>query len=199
MKFPNQLAFTPYVNKFSLGFTIIELMIVLAIASVLLMFSVPTFVSSSVKSSIRANMGNLSSDLAYARSSAITRSNSVSLCPSNVSITPQACGNGTWEDGWLTFFDDNDSGVLDSGEEIIRVSPSVGRNVSIRLDNSIRFSSRGLTNNVSEFVFCNSQDDSAFYAKSLVINLAGLIRTSRDTDSDGVQNGGEGGGNLSCL
>lgn len=179
------------------GFTIIELMVVVAISAVLLTLAVPSFDDSASKSAIRKGVNDLLSDLAYARSAAVTRSQPVSICPSDTSGA-QACGTGGWNDGWLVFYDTNESGGLDSGEEVIRVGAAIGRRVTITLDNNVLFSSRGLNPAVSEFVLCKSGSDDDSYARSVLVNLGGLVRGSRDTDGDGIHNGGEGGGNLSC-
>jgi len=180
------------------GFTLLELMAVIAILSLLVMMAAPSFEDTTTKASIRAGTTDLATDLAYARSAAVTRSESVSLCASDESITPRVCNNGSWDDGWLVFYDTDEDAVLDAGEEVVRMGASLGRRVALTLDNAVTFSGKGVKDLVSEFRFCSADDDNARYARSIVVNVGGLVRYSRDTDSDGIHNGGEGGGNLSC-
>ncbi|ACR11044.1 hypothetical protein TERTU_3176 [Teredinibacter turnerae T7901] len=185
------------VNANQSGFTIIELMVVVAIAAVLMVLAVPSFEDSSAKSAVRAGVNNLQSDLAFARSTAITRSRPVAICASDTSAG-RNCGTGDWNEGWLVFLDPNSNGALDAGEELVRIGSALGARVSISLDNPVLFNGRGMNSAVSEFVFCRAGSTEAMYARSVLVNLGGLVRASRDSDGDGIHNGGEGGGNLSC-
>ncbi|TVZ40121.1 type IV fimbrial biogenesis protein FimT [Alteromonadaceae bacterium 2753L.S.0a.02] len=180
------------------GLTIIELMVVIAIAAVLMTIAVPSFEESSTKSEIRKGVNNLLSDLAFARSVAITRSQSVSLCASDTAGA-QTCGTGDWNEGWLAFIDSNEDGALNNGEEIVRIGSAIGNRVAITLDNQVTFDSKGMNQAVSQFVICKANDSSASYSRAVLVNLGGLVRGSRDTNGDGIHNGGEGGGNLSCT
>ncbi|WP_045857939.1 GspH/FimT family pseudopilin [Teredinibacter purpureus] len=185
------------VNK-SLGFSLVELMVVLAIAAMLLVVATPGFMDTSAKSIVRAGVTELASDLAYARSSAITRSTSVSICPSDEESSPRECNDGDWVDGWLIFYDTDEDGNLDAGEEVARVGSSMNARLAITVDNTVTFNRRGGKTNVSEFVFCIDEDTGDFNTRSIVVNVGGLVRGSRDTDEDGIHNSGESGGNLAC-
>ncbi len=180
------------------GFSMIELMVVLAIAAILLMIAMPSFVNSAAKGAIRSGVNELAADLAFARSSAVTRPGAVSVCASDITVTPRACDNGDWSEGWLVFFDDDEDGVIDSGDELLRITEGTGSKVVITLDNSVTFDKKGQKNNVSEFKFCHATDDGAQFARALIVNIGGLVRRSRDTDDDEIHNTGESGGNLSC-
>lgn len=181
------------------GFTLVELMVVVAIAALLLMVAAPNFTDTAARSAIRGGMQDLAADIAFARSAAVTRSQPVSLCASNDQVTPRTCGNGVWRSGWLAFYDANEDGVLDAGEEVIRMGNGLSERVNITLDNTVTFDGRGTKSTVSEFRFCASHSTAPIYAQSLVVNIGGLVRHSRDTDGDGIDNSGESGGNLSCL
>ncbi|WP_188150140.1 GspH/FimT family pseudopilin [Teredinibacter waterburyi] len=189
---------SPHNIRRNTGFSVIELMIVLSIASILLMVAIPSFVETTARSAIRTSVNELATELSMARNAAVTRSSSVSLCPSDVSITPQACDNGDWNEGWLTFYDDDGDGTLDAGEILIRIHDALGSRVDITLDNTVTFNSRGMKANVSEFKICRAGNTDAAYARSVVVNVGGLVRGARDTDQDGIFNSGEGGANLSC-
>ncbi|SMF01287.1 type IV fimbrial biogenesis protein FimT [Alteromonadaceae bacterium Bs31] len=180
------------------GFSLIELMVVLSIAAILLMVSMPSFVDSSAKGKIRAGINELATDLAFARSTAVTRPANVSICASDISVTPRACGNGAWNEGWLVFVDVDGDGVIDTGDELVRITEGMGNMVAVSLDNAVTFNKKGQKSNVSEFKFCNAGDKDAHFARALLVNIGGLVRRSRDTDDDGIHNTGETGGNLSC-
>ncbi|WP_075187612.1 GspH/FimT family pseudopilin [Teredinibacter haidensis] len=185
-------------NKPTVGFTLVELMVVVAIAAILLTVAVPSFVETSARAVIRSSVVDLAADLSFARSAAVTRSESVSVCPSNESITPRACNNGAWNQGWMVFYDLDEDGDLDTGEEVVRVASAFGAKVDVTLDNTVTFDSKGAKKTVSEFVFCSSRSSNATFTRSLVVNIGGLVRGSRDTDSNGIHNSGEGGSDLVC-
>jgi len=186
------------IGKQSKGFTLVELMVVLAIAALLLVVAVPSFTDTAARAAIRSGMQDLAADLAYARSSAVTRNRSVSVCASDSATTPRTCDGSAWQKGWITFFDADENGALDAGEDIVRMANAISERVNITLDNAVTFDGRGTKTTVSEFKFCASHSNNAAYAQAVLVNIGGLVRHSRDTDGDGIDNAGEGGGNLSC-
>ena len=78
------------------GFTLLELMVTLAVASILAVIALPSFRDLLRKNQVSSANNALLADLSYARSEAITRGNIVSICPSSDGATctaaGQACG-----------------------------------------------------------------------------------------------------------
>lgn len=111
------------------GLTTVELLIVLAVGAVLVGFGLPSLHELALEQLVRDTATQLQLDATYARSEAITRGNSVSLCTSN---TGTACTRTGWQDGWITFIDSDGNGVLDGANTILRVThnPAVGVVVS---------------------------------------------------------------------
>ena len=94
------------------GFTLIELMITLAIAAILLTVGVPSFQSMMRNNRAATHMNEMITALNLARSEAAKRGLRVSLCPST---NQAACTGGTsWNNGWIVFIDTstNDSSVI---------------------------------------------------------------------------------------
>ena len=82
------------------GFTIIELMVVVAIGAVLALIAVPSFRDTLNTTRQSSAVGLLMSDLNQARGEAIKRNGRVLVCVRNVAGTD--CGAGTdWRAGWL--------------------------------------------------------------------------------------------------
>jgi len=108
------------------GFTLTELMVVLAIVAILLTIGVPSYryVTNSYRMSAEVN--GLLGDLQYARSEAIKEGQTVTTC---VSTNGTACTGGTaWASGWIVFSDPNGNATVDAGETVLRVqSPFTGR------------------------------------------------------------------------
>src|SRR5690606_19858473 len=83
------------------GFSLLELMVTLAVASVLVTVGVPGFFDIVRNNRAAANANEMVSAFSIARSEAIRRGARVSICSS---ANQTACG-GTWTDGWIVFVD----------------------------------------------------------------------------------------------
>lgn len=105
----------------SKGFTLVELMITVSIASILLAVAVPNYQSLMRDSRLTTQANELMTALHYARSEAVKRSVRVTICKSS---DGSACNNGSnWQDGWLIFSDTGAAGSVDGTDEILRVFP----------------------------------------------------------------------------
>ncbi len=94
------------------GFTLIELMVILAIVAIVAGFGVPQLSRMLQTNRADAALISLSSHLAYARSEAVKGSSSISIA----GLTA-----GQWELGWVVFVDNNGDGVLDPEDQSLRV------------------------------------------------------------------------------
>ncbi|POZ60501.1 GspH/FimT family pseudopilin [Chromobacterium alticapitis] len=89
------------------GFTLLELMMVIAILAIILAFAVPAYQNTVAMESIQAESSNLYSDILYARSEAIKQGQYVLVCQSSnsgtVSPTCDAAGGNSadWKVGWI--------------------------------------------------------------------------------------------------
>ena len=95
-----------------IGFTLIELMVALAILGIVVGFGVPQISRIVQNNRLVASLNSLSAHLTYARSEAVKRSTNVSVAP----LTPP-----NWLLGWQVFVDQNADGILDPGEQQLRV------------------------------------------------------------------------------
>lgn len=82
------------------GFTLVELMVTLAIGTILLMIAVPQFTSAIQTQQSNAETTNLMNDLQFARSEAIKEGQNVTICASS---NGTSCSGTTWNSGWIIF------------------------------------------------------------------------------------------------
>jgi type IV fimbrial biogenesis protein FimT len=85
------------------GFTLIELMVTVAILAVLLVLAVPSFSSTISRSRVASAASSLSVAFTTAKSEAVKRGRSVTVCKSaNISAAQPTCAtSGDWSTGWI--------------------------------------------------------------------------------------------------
>lgn len=109
------------------GFTLVELMITLAVVAILVALAAPPFQSFVENNRSVTATNEFLSALTLTRSEAVKRDRVTVLCASSDGAT---C-TGAWNEGWIAFEDANGNGALDGGEEIFLVAEERGGGVSI--------------------------------------------------------------------
>jgi type IV fimbrial biogenesis protein FimT len=105
------------------GFTLIELMTVLALAAIVLAAGAPNLIELVRAQQLKAATSDVFSALALARAQAMARNQRVEVVP--------AGENGTdWASGWTVFVDRDDDRMPGQGDEIISVHGPLARGVS---------------------------------------------------------------------
>lgn len=123
------------------GFSLIELMVTIAVLAVLLALAAPSFAALVRQWRLTSAAETLAGDLRLARSTAIRTSRPVALCTRN----GDQCGTGgNWAtSGWLIFSDLNDDGVLGAGEPLIAQRGPQAGIASINRASALRFRNNG--------------------------------------------------------
>ncbi|MDR3419099.1 MAG: GspH/FimT family pseudopilin [Nevskia sp.] len=87
------------------GYTLIELIVAIAIAALLIAIAVPSFLTTVRNNRGVADANGMLAVLTLARSEAIRRDNYVSICVSTTSTPNYCASSGTWDQGYLMFVD----------------------------------------------------------------------------------------------
>ncbi len=175
------------------GFTLIELMTILAVAAVLFTVATPAlqlFVNNSRQTSA---VNDFVSSLHIARNTAITTNARVTMCASEGGLDCEAVA---WNDGWIVFTDQNSNRQVDAGESIVGTSTGnddlaiqSGQFPSFLMYRpSGRAMTVAVTGNVGQFTICDRRG--VDHAKAVILDLSGRPRISKHSMT---------GTPLSCL
>ena len=98
------------------GFTLPELLVSLAVMAVLVSFAAPTVQNLMKDRQVTNTARVLHTSLLLARSVAVARASTVSLCKS---LNGTTCNNGQddWRSGWLVFADGDSNGEFDAVQD----------------------------------------------------------------------------------
>ena len=179
------------------GYSLIELMSILAVVSILLTVGLPLMNVFFEGNRMITNTNDLVAGLNIARSEAIKQQIRITLCQSDDGAS--CTGTGQWEDGWIVFQDPNGNVTVDGGERILRLNAGAeGNQVTIRSDdvtnlitNSVSFTSRGLPKALNggvqtgTFRVCDDRglkvnaDGSTTVARGVNLSPSGKVRSTK--------------------
>ena len=140
------------------GFTLVELMVTVAIAAILLGVAMPAFQSTARNNAVRATTNDLISSINLARQQSMSMRTQVELSPAA----------GGWSNGWQLTFDDSSAG------EDAEFTPR--RNVSVTSTSSdLVFRSRGGLENGGNVEFTIVHDDSSTSSRTICVSFFGKV------------------------
>lgn len=117
------------------GFTLLELMITVAVLIILLAIAVPSFQGLMASNRLTAATNEFIAALNTSRAEAIRRGQRVILCASS---NGTGCTDTDWTQGWILFNDsDNDAAFDGSPEAILRIGSLASPGISIVGNSSV--------------------------------------------------------------
>ena len=161
-------------KRLNQGFTLLELMITLAIVAVLMTIALPSMQDFIKNERLVTQLNSLLSHLQYARSEAVTRHQQVVLCASDNGST---CTTGDWQDGWIMFADTDASGGVSGTDSILKVKDALEGDTTLSSTGGKRviYDDRGFSpNSNATFSLCDSRGPT--FGKSITISNTGRIR-----------------------
>lgn len=190
-----------HMTKNNHGFTLIELIVTLAVFAILVAVAAPSF-NSYVDSSRRASEVNLlSGALSYARSEAIKYDSTISIC-AQTDGAETCSGTNDWSNGWLVFADADADGVVDTGETVLRIFKPIATGSTITETSTFapsHLTYRGsgfITVTRAEFKYCGNRG--AIDARAVIVSKTGRARLSLDSNDSGAIHEDSTGTDLTC-
>jgi len=157
------------------GFTLVELMVVVAIAGMAMAFAIPAMGTFIKNERLVTQINTLVGHLAYARSEAVTRRQQVILCASS---NMTSCSGADWATGWILFIDADNGSDFDAGEQILRAKApleGIGTTLVSSAGSMVIYDNRGFSPNANG-VFSLCDDRGAAHVKSISITNTGRVR-----------------------
>ena len=170
-----------YVMRRENGFTLIEMMIAIAVTALLLSLAVPAvdlFVATSRQTGA---INDFVSSIHVARSTAVTTNARVTVCPSQSGLD---CDAASWEQGWIVFADFDNNFSVGGNEAVVASSGPVDGlsfqsgefpNVMVYRPNG-RVISASAGGNAGQFTVCDDRGDE--HAKVMIVDLSGRPRVA---------------------
>ena len=140
------------------GFTLIEMMIVIAILAILAGIAIPNYLAWLPKSRLNGASRQLMGDLMAARMKAVSQNCDVRLA--------FVAGDAEYK----IWTDNNNNDSIDSGEEITKDIQSDYHDVTIDTDRNIEFSPRGTANSYGNVTLTNSAS-----SRLVKVNITGRV------------------------
>jgi type IV fimbrial biogenesis protein FimT len=188
----------PPVGNAISGLTLVELLVTIAVGTILLTAAVPSFREVIANNRVATQANTLVTALNLARSEAVRRGVRVAMCKSgsSTSSTPGCSTVANWEAGWLVFVDNNGDGNCADGDgdgrcdsdngEILRVAGPLAQGMTLRpgtnYTNWVAYLPTGTAqgNPGRDGAFRLYDDRGPADGRCIKINVAGHISTSVD-------------------
>lgn len=181
---------------FQVGVTLVELLVVIAITGVLASVAIPSYINMIISNRVSSITSDFHSNLLLARSEALKRGMTVSICKSaNAEVAGASCdpspsvagSNVGWGSGWIMFVDFNRDGNLNGDDTLLRAQGRLITNIqdgAIVPANGIEFISFGVTGQT--FTAVNFQilapTGHANLEKAVCVAVGGRARVGRAPD-----------------
>ena len=180
------------------GFTLPELLVVLALFAILMTQLIPDLSAATQQNRLYAIANAFSQQLQLTRNTAIQRNQKISLCKSD---SGTQCSTSTqWEAGWILFENLDGDGRVDSVDPILQRYNPLPHGITLRgvgnFKNRITYKPTGDSTSFSRLLFCDQNQLTG--SQVIYISSTGRIRIAKDDDGDGIPEDGNGDNIESC-
>lgn len=172
MNFLHKKSFRILGNK---GFTLVELMVTIAIAAILATIAIPNMTQMMTRYRLSNENTSLMLDFVLARGEAANRSTRVTVCQST---NGTSCAADNWGTGRIVFVDRGAVGSIDAGDEILRVSSAIKDGdamTSTANSTSLSYDASGTPSTNFTVTTCKA----GFSGAQVIIYPTGRVRSNR--------------------
>ncbi len=162
----------------SKGFTLLELIIIIAIIGITMAIAAPGLRNMIANNQVASNAGDFVSALQFAKAEAVARVNPVIICKKNTASTGCIAG-GDWSGGWIVFSDDNGNDAIDApGEVVLLVHDALDGRITFgstaEVGDFISFRPSGTSNVTSTGILIMCTDNNFdFSARGVLVTITG--------------------------
>jgi type IV fimbrial biogenesis protein FimT len=172
----------------SKGFTLLELVIIIAILGITMAFAAPGLGTMISNNRISAAINDFVAAQQLAKAEAASRVNPTTLCKRNVAGS-DCVGGGDWSAGWIVFSDNNGNAAVDAGETILLRHEALDARITLGgtggVTTSITYQPSGTSSLTSTevLIIC---DDRGFAqsAKGVLVTITGRGSVMKSSDTD---------------
>lgn len=166
------------------GFTLIELIITLAIMGILSAYGLPNFYELKLNKQLQSERNRLTGSLQLARSYSVMHQSFVIVCPS---LSGNGCDNqSNWHEGWIIFTDKNKNRQLDPEDRLLRHEDAMVKQiqaVSSSHRSKIRYNNIGFSPGTNLSInFCDPRGEEK--AIALIVSNSGRVKQSKPISSN---------------
>lgn len=166
------------------GFTLIELMVTLTVLAVVAMIAAPSFQQAALSSRLTSYANAFSASLKLARSEAIKRNATVTMCRSADGTS--CAGTGSWEQGWIVFNDANANSTVDGAETRFAYEPAASPDYSITSAGGVyalNFKGSGMSATTETVTLCRASPTPGTQKRTIGIDATGRTSVARVNDA----------------
>ena len=164
------------------GFTIIELMITVAVLGIVATVAVPNFRDFIINNQRVSLSNKMVADLHLARSEAVKRSENVVTCGSEDGATCSGTNIG-WKKGWIVFVDLDDNDQLDVTDTVLRTETVSTNSFNITgTVSGVTYTPSGVNSSGSQIKICHASSE--YSGNHMTITASGRILQSKKTAVD---------------
>ncbi|WP_428242496.1 GspH/FimT family pseudopilin [Gynuella sp.] len=180
------------------GFSVIELMLVIAVAGILVAVAMPAFSTLLETNKVKSALFILQNQIQTARESAVFNNTTVTMCP----LFQGKCTD-LWSKGYSIFYDQNANRVFDPEDTMVSQYDPLPEVTllwnPVKNSNALQYDPTGTTHKANQngtFSICSSR---AFVpAYGVIINRQGRMWTGIDKDRDQHLDGQSSSRSIRC-